>query len=143
MAGQGRVVRLEANLARLGEATAFARDGAREAGIPEARWDHLDLVVEEIFVNIASYAYRGGEPGEVEVSCAAPEPGVLEVELADHGEEYNPLTLREPNLPVSLDERSVGGLGIFLVRQMTDALEYRRENGWNRLRFRISPTPGA
>lgn len=134
-----RVLRLAAEIRCLGQATEFAREGARAAGLPEVRWGQVDLVVEEIFVNIATYAYRGGK-GEVEMQYEA-SPGMLEVELADQGEEYDPLTLREPNLPATLAERAVGGLGIFLVRQMADSVEYRREAGWNRLRFRMEAAP--
>lgn len=133
------MLRLAAEVGALGRATEFAREGAQQAGLPEDRCGQLDLVVEEIFVNIASYAYSG-TTGEVELRYEAT-PGRLEVELADRGEEYDPLTLREPNLPATLEERPVGGLGIFLVRQMADSLEYRREDGWNRLRFRMEAAP--
>jgi serine/threonine-protein kinase RsbW len=132
-----------ADLASLESATEFARGGAAAAGLPENCWGHLDLVVEEIFVNVVRYAYSAGTPGVVEVTYCVPRPGLLSVEIADQGAEYNPLTLREPNLPGSLKERSVGGLGVFLVRQLTESLDYRREGGWNRLRFGISAVSTA
>jgi serine/threonine-protein kinase RsbW len=121
----------------------FALEGARAAGLPERRWEHVALVVEELFVNISSYAYAEGQRGEVEIRCETPERGVLSVEVADRGTEYNPLTRLEPNLPARLEDRAVGGLGIFLVRQLTDALEYQRDDGWNRIRFRMKAMPGA
>jgi len=121
----------------------FALEGARAAGLPEQRWEQVALVVEEIFVNISSYAYAEGQRGDVEIRCETPERGVLCVEVADRGAEYNPLTRLEPNLPARIEDRSVGGLGIFLVRQLTDALEYRRDDGWNRLRFRVKAMPGG
>jgi serine/threonine-protein kinase RsbW len=132
-----------ADLASLESATEFARTGAAAAGLPEDCWSRLDLVVEEIFVNVVRYAYSQGTPGVVEVTYCVPSPGLLSVEIADQGAEYNPLTLREPNLPGSLKERSVGGLGVFLVRQLTESLDYRRDGGWNRLRFGISAVSGA
>jgi len=132
-----------ADLASLESATEFARGGAAAAGLPENCWGHLDLVVEEIFVNVVRCAYSAGTPGVVEVTYCVPRPGLLSVEIADQGAEYNPLTLREPNLPGSLKQRSVGGLGVFLVRQLTESLDYRREGGWNRLRFGISAVSTA
>src|SRR5258706_2881371 len=93
---------LAADLASLESATEFARSGAVAAGLPEDCWSHLDLVVEEIFVNVVRYAYSPGAPGVVEVTYSIPSPGLLSVEIADQGAEYNPLTLREPNLPGSL-----------------------------------------
>jgi len=134
---------LAADLASLESAIEFARCGAVAAGLPEDCWDHLDLVVEEIFVNVVRYAYSGGTAGVVELTYCVPKPGLLSVEIADQGAEYNPLTLREPNLPGSLKERSVGGLGVFLVRQLTESLDYRRDGGWNRLRFGISAVSAA
>ncbi len=131
-------VSLAADLGSLGSAIEFARCGAVAAGLPEDCWGHLDLVVEEIFVNVVRYAYSAGTRGVVELTYSIPKPGLLNVEIADQGAEYNPLTLREPNLPDSLNERSVGGLGVFLVRQLTESLDYRRDGEWNRLRFGIS-----
>lgn len=136
-------LRLAADLASLESATEFARLGAVAAGLPEDCWGHLDLVVEEIFVNVVRYAYSPGANGIVELSYCVPQTGLLSVEIADQGAEYNPLTLREPNLPGALKERSVGGLGVFLVRRLTESLDYRRDGGWNRLRFGISAVSTA
>ena len=131
-------LRVTAELRSLAPAIEFARQGAKAAGLPESCWGHLDLVVEEIFVNVALYAYDKDAIGAVEIRYWVPESGLLSVEIADQGSEYDPLTLREPNLPVSLEERSVGGLGVFLVRQLTESLAYQRVGDWNRLRFGIS-----
>jgi serine/threonine-protein kinase RsbW len=136
-------LRLAADLASLDSATEFARGGAVAAGLSEDCWGHLDLVVEEIFVNVVRYAYSPEATGVVELTYCVPKPGLLSVEIADQGAEYNPLTLREPNLPGSLNERSVGGLGVFLVRQLTESVDYRRDGGWNRLRFGISAVSTA
>ena len=135
--------RLAADLASLGEATEFALEGARAAGLPEECCEQVALVVEEIFVNVSTYAYPQGQTGDVEIRCDTAQQGVLYVEVSDRGVEYNPLMRQEPNLTARLEERAVGGLGIFLVRRMTDALEYRRDDGWNRLSFRMNASPGG
>jgi len=134
---------LVAELASLESATEFARCGAVAAGLPEDCWGHLDLVVEEIFVNVVRYAYNPGTAGVVELTYSVPRPGLLSIEIADRGAEYDPMTLREPNLSCALNERSVGGMGVFLVRQLTESLDYRRDGGWNRLRFGISAASAA
>jgi len=133
-----RVRRLAADLRSLSQATEFALEGARAAGLPAERMEHVALMVEEIFVNIASYAYAEGQSGIVEIRCETPEQGVLCVEVADRGAEFNPLTLPEPDLPPAIERRAVGGLGMFLVRRLADVLEYQRDDGWNRLRLRIT-----
>jgi anti-sigma regulatory factor (Ser/Thr protein kinase) len=123
--------------------TEFARLGARAAGLPEACWEQLDLVIEEIFVNVVRHAYAGGAAGPAEVSYHVPRPGLLSVEISDQGPAYNPLTRREPKLPPTLDERQIGGLGVFLVRRLTESVEYQRDGDWNRLRFGISGSSAA
>lgn len=126
------VLRLAAEEEGLGRATAFLRAGGEAAGLPEERLGELDLVVEELFVNVARYS--GAGVVELRYTSA---PGVLETEIADDGQAFDPLTRAKPELDLPLEKRPVGGLGIFLVRQMTRELTYERDAGWNRVRFTI------
>lgn len=137
MAGAPEVLRIAAEQSALGEVTEFVRAGGRDAGFSAERLDELDLIVEELFVNVARYAYRGGGSGVVELRYAVPGDGLLRVEIADQGAAYDPLQLAEPDLTAKLAERKVGGLGVFLVRRYANALRYRRDDGWNRLEFEM------
>lgn len=116
----------------------FVREGAREARLPESRLDELDLVVEEIFMNIARHAYPKNSPGVVNINYSVPGPGELAVEFSDQGIKFNPLTAAPPDLALELPERPVGGLGVFLLRAFADSLNYRHERGSNLLTFGIS-----
>jgi serine/threonine-protein kinase RsbW len=118
----------------------FVRVGAEAVGLESADMDKLDLVLEEILVNIARYAYDGGV-GEIEVAYSR-QAGSLQVEVADSGRSFNPLEAAPPDLTLGLADRPVGGLGVLLVRQIVAALSYRREDGQNRLSFRF-PGPGC
>ena len=126
------LLRLAAEEGLLAQATAFLRTGGAAAGLPEGRLGELDLVVEELFVNVARYSGAAA----VEVRCT-PGAGVLEAEIADNGRPFDPLTRAEPDLDIPLEKRQAGGLGIFLVRRMTRAISYERDAGWNRVRFTI------
>jgi anti-sigma regulatory factor (Ser/Thr protein kinase) len=137
MAGASEVLRIAAESSALERVRAFVRSGGRAAGFSAERLDELDLVVEELFVNVTRYAYQEGGSGVVEFRYSLPAEGLLWVEIADQGRAYNPLTLADPDLSGSLAERSVGGLGVFLVRQFAQALSYRRDEGWNRLQFEM------
>jgi anti-sigma regulatory factor (Ser/Thr protein kinase) len=128
------VLRIEADEAGLPRAMAFVRGGGEEAGLPVERLGELDLVVEELFVNVARYAGAG----TVELRYTVPEAGVVEVELADDGRAFDPLARAEPDLELPLEARPVGGLGIFLVRRLTQSLRYCRDGGWNRILFRVA-----
>lgn len=100
--------------------------------------DELDLLVEEIFMNIARHAYPEDVDGIVSVMYSVPAPGKLTVEFGDQGMEFNPLAASAPDLSPDLAQRRDGGLGVFLVKEFADSLSYRREHGWNRLTFGIS-----
>jgi serine/threonine-protein kinase RsbW len=116
----------------------FVRAGALEASLPEARIGELDLLIEEIFMNVCKHAFPDGDAGTVAVTYSVPEPGELNVEVADQGVEFNPLTAPAPDLTLNLDRMPIGGLGVFLVKAFATSLTYRRESGWNRLMFGIS-----
>ncbi len=126
------LLRLAAEEGGLARATAFLRTGGAAAGLAEGRLGELDLVLEELFVNVARYSGAGA----VEIRYTVG-PGVLEAEIADDGQAFDPLTRAEPELDLPLEKRPVGGLGIFLVRQMTRTLTYERDAEWNRVRFTI------
>jgi serine/threonine-protein kinase RsbW len=132
---------ISAAVESLGVVTRFVREGAREASLPEARMDELDLLVEEIFMNIARHAYPEAAPGVVSVAYSVPAPGELVVEFGDRGVAFDPLTVSPPELASNLAQRRVGGLGVFLLKELAESLSYRREQGWNHLTFRVSAKP--
>jgi serine/threonine-protein kinase RsbW len=102
---------------------------------------HLNLVLEEVVSNIIRHGYRGREDGEVSLALGfAPE--AITVTVEDQGTPFNPLGLPDPDLTVPLEEREVGGLGVYLVRKLTDELDYRSEGGKNILRMVIRIAPG-
>jgi serine/threonine-protein kinase RsbW len=132
---------LVAKAESLGPATEFVRKGAREANLPESRIGELDLLIEEILMNVARYAYPEGAPGMVTVSYSIPLPGELALEVGDQGVEFDPLTAAPPDLTLDLAQRPIGGLGILLLKSFATSLTYRREQGWNRLRLGIAAKP--
>ena len=120
----------------------FVRGGAEAAGLEAADMDKLDLVLEEILVNIARYAYEAGG-GEVDVAYST-HAGSLLVEVTDRGRSFNPLEAAPPDLALGLADRPVGGLGVLLVKQIVGSLSYRREDGQNTLSFRFpGPHPSS
>jgi len=129
---------LEANTAALHRVVEFVQKGAVEARLPVLRMGELDLLIEEIFMNVCSHAYPGNTPGKVTVTYWVCEPGQLKIEVADQGAEFNPLAAEPPDVTLDLEDRPIGGLGIFLVKALAPSLSYSREDGWNRLTFVIS-----
>ena len=89
----------------------------------------IDVAVEEIYINIAHYAYAPST-GEVEVSCGE-ENGVFTVVFADRGKPFDPLAHADPDITLSADEREIGGLGIFMTKKFMSSVAYRYEDGKN------------
>lgn len=90
----------------------------------------LQLAIEEVVVNVANYAYPAGQVGELTITTHLTETGIV-ITFADRGTPFNPLALSAPDLSLPAEERPIGGLGIFLVRELMDAADYRFENGCN------------
>ncbi len=112
----------------------FVRRGAATAGIAADQLEKLDLVLEEILINVARYAYSPDQ-GTVEVACSGDGAGKLRVEIGDYGRVFNPLEADPPDLSRDQANRPIGGLGVFLVRSMVDSIDYRREGERNVLSF--------
>lgn len=104
---------------------------ARELGLTEDRCNDLELALEETLVNICNYAYPDRE-GTVRVSCKA-EKDFLLVGIEDDGIAFSLVDADGPDLSVELSARTIGGLGVHLVRSLIDDVRYRRENGRNLL----------
>jgi sigma-B regulation protein RsbU (phosphoserine phosphatase) len=92
----------------------------------------LTLVLEEIITNVISYGYDDGLEHQISVRLSLKDPN-MKVEVEDDGRSFNPLEAPPPDMGKPLTEMQVGGLGIHLVREMMDELEYRRENHKNLL----------
>lgn len=88
----------------------------------------VNLIVEEIFVNIVNYSKT-----EFIIVNAEYKKPTLTIEFIDNGIEFNPILKEEPPIPHDIDEAQLGGLGIFLTKEMADELEYSYENNENHL----------
>ncbi|MBR4362958.1 MAG: ATP-binding protein [Ruminococcus sp.] len=91
----------------------------------------IDLAVEEIFVNIANYAYDPETgPATVRVDVA-PDGTVVTITFVDNGVPYDPLAKADPDITLPAEQREIGGLGIFLVKKNMDDVSYEYVNGSN------------
>ena len=93
----------------------------------------IDIAVEEIFVNIALYAYPQ-HIGEAVIETETAEDGsFLVITFRDEGLPYDPLNKEEPDVTLPIGARPIGGLGIYLVKRLMDKVSYRYEDGQNML----------
>ena len=89
----------------------------------------INICLEETYVNIASYAYSD-KTGTADISIDKNDSEII-LKFEDSGIEYNPLQKEDPDITLSLDERPIGGLGIFMVKEMSKNIEYKREGNKN------------
>ena len=125
-----------AEVDRLDEINAFI-DQALEpyACSPKAQME-IALAVEEIFVNIANYAYTP-QKGQAEIVVDVwGDPPMLTVGFLDWGKPFNPLDKPDADTTLSAEERGIGGLGIYLVKNLMDDVSYVHEDGKNILTIR-------
>jgi anti-sigma regulatory factor (Ser/Thr protein kinase) len=120
--------------AQLSVLTEFLREFGSAAALAPTQVGHLELALEEIFLNIVMH---GSEPGivpQVEVSLKLGTDAVT-MTVEDDGPQFDPLSLPPPDVTASLADRKVGGLGVFFVRQIMDTVSYERIAGRNQLRM--------
>ena len=95
----------------------------------------LFIAVEELFVNIASYAYYPAE-GDAEIDIDTDnENNIVYITFIDSGKPYNPLEREDPDVTLSAKERKIGGLGIYMVKKSMDDMSYEYKNGCNILKI--------
>ncbi len=125
----GKSVKLKAENENLGKAIDFVRDCIKDSGCSEKFMRQTELFVEEIFVNVAHYAYTP-DTGDVEISVEVFADKIT-VTFTDEGKKYNPLEKPDPDLTVPADKREIGGLGIYMTKKLSDEMEYDYKDGKN------------
>ncbi|MBR2490156.1 MAG: ATP-binding protein [Ruminiclostridium sp.] len=125
------VITVPAEAAMLERVDALIQEKLETIHCPIRTQMQVKLAVEEIFINIASYAYPS-EVGQVEVGVDIDgDPPVVTIRFVDQGCPFDPLEKPDPDVTLGLQEREPGGLGILLVKKFMDQVGYVYENGRN------------
>ncbi len=127
---------LPADVTLLPQVLDFMTQGLEALSCPPNLQISILIGVEEIFVNIAHYAYPPEDGiATIEFSHDNATPPTITCTFRDNGIPYNPLERATPDISLSIEDRPIGGLGIFMVQLMADTIHYRHENGENILTF--------
>lgn len=108
----------------------FIDEVCEEASLDMATAMQVNLAIEEAVVNVMDYAYPSGTEGEVVVETKI-ENGKLQFVITDHGVAFDPTAKAEVDTTLPAEERSIGGLGIHLIRKIMDDVKYERVNDMN------------
>ena len=134
--GYMKELTLEATVPNIPLVTDFVDAELEALGCPPKAQIQIDIAIDELFGNIAQYAYdplTGPATVRVEVEK---DPLAVIITFIDHGKPYDPLAGKDPDITLSAEDREVGGLGVFLVKKTMDDVSYEYKNGQNILKVR-------
>lgn len=122
---------VDATVENITQVTAFVDEQLEELGCPVKAQMQIDIAIDELFGNIALYAYHP-EAGSVTVRVeVTEEPLAVIIAFIDNGKPYDPLANQNPDTALSAEEREIGGLGIFMVKKSMDEVSYHYKDGQN------------
>jgi len=122
-------LKITALVSTLDDVLSFVDGPLEERSVSMKNITTINIATEEIYVNIAQYAYKN-EGGEAIISLRI-EGNKATIELTDWGAPYNPLAKQDPDVSLSVQDRPIGGLGIYMVKETMDEVTYRYENDSN------------
>lgn len=124
------MLKIAATLENLPAMLSAIRQFAADHQVISEKSDEIEVSAEEILVNIINYAYPDTS-GDIEIDCQITPEKKLIMTITDWGVPFDPRTLPDPDIDLPLEEREKGGLGIWIVRNLTEELDYHRENEKN------------
>ena len=127
---------VDATIENVAAVTAFVDEQLEQIGCPIKTQMQVDIAIDELFGNIAHYAYNpevGAATVRVEVS---EDPLAVVITFIDNGVPYDPLAKADPDITLSAEEREIGGLGIYMVKRSMDDVSYEYKDGKNILRIK-------
>lgn len=131
-----RELEMEASCEKLDVLLTSLRTDMEQKGCPADKQTSLEICAEEIFVNIASYAY-GQTTGKVHITEEVTDSSIM-LCFQDQGIPYDPLSKEDPDITLSAQERQIGGLGIYMVKNMMDDVSYEYKDGYNCLTMKMT-----
>lgn len=117
---------------RLEQISKFIEQAGLTAGLDDTAVCRCQLAVDEACTNIIEHAYEGEGRGSIDIVCDLG-AGELTITIADQGKPFDPNSVPEPQLGAQLDDMQVGGLGLYFMRQVMDAVEFSYQDGSNKL----------
>lgn len=127
---------IPATVENIEKVTDFVNEQLDNIDCPPKAKMQIDIAIDELFGNIAHYAYNPETgPATVRVEVTD-EPISVVITFIDHGVPYDPLKKDDPDITQSAEDREIGGLGIFMVKKTMDEITYEYKDGQNILRIR-------
>jgi anti-sigma regulatory factor (Ser/Thr protein kinase) len=127
-------IRLANGLADIEKLSSVLEHFFNQQGLDIQVKNQVNLVLEELYTNTVNYGFAGVADGYVEISILN-RGSHLDIVYQDNGIAYDPLQQDDPELTLNIEDRPIGGLGVFFVKTLTDHVEYLRKDGFNVLKM--------
>jgi len=125
-----KTIRIQNDQVELDTIAAFVEEIDELWNIGAKAASEINLMLEELFVNSVSYAYAENETGAIEIKFSR-SPGLLTIQYSDDGAPFDPLTIKDADTSADIMHRQIGGLGMHLIKKLSDSVEYKRLNNSN------------
>ena len=123
---------IPAQVDKVNDGMAEIIDVLKNAGVDHKIVYKIEVALEELLVNVASYAYPPDVDGQITIEYEVTDsPKMITISIIDEGKEFDPLKRQNPDTTLSAEERDIGGLGIFIVKNVVDSIEYHRKDNKN------------
>lgn len=131
--------KLPAKIEHLHDVLDFIAEIPKQHDINEDKIRNMQIAIEEVFVNICNHAYDEDNQG-INIRCYITDDDLFCIEITDWGKPFNILNSKDPDIKKDIDDRDIGGLGIWLVKNLSDRITYKRIEDKNILEigFRLS-----
>ncbi|MCI8298968.1 MAG: ATP-binding protein [Lachnospiraceae bacterium] len=127
---------IDATVENIEKVTMFVDEQLAQMNCPLKAQMQIDIAIDELFGNIAHYAYNPETgPATVRIDVLQ-DPLSVVVTFIDNGKAYDPLAREDPNVALTAEEREIGGLGIYMVKKCMDEISYEYKEGKNILRIK-------
>ena len=124
-------IKVEAKVENLAAVNDFVAEQLDEVGCSMGVSMQLEIAIEELFTNICYYAYGDGSGDAVIRTELESDPAAITITFVDSGKPYDPLAKEDPDITLGVEERPIGGLGIFMVKKTMDDMRYEYLDGQN------------
>ena len=122
---------VKATVENIEKVTDFINAELEELECPMKAMVQIDVAIDELFSNIARFAYDNGTGSATVTFEVSENPLAAKITFIDNGKPFNPLERDDPDITLSAEERSIGGLGIFMVKKTMNSMNYEFKNGQN------------
>ena len=131
-------IKIPAAVDQIDIVTDFVNEELEKLSCPIKSQMQIDVAIDELFGNIAKYAYHPGEGDAVVRVESDDETLSVTITFIDSGKPFDPLNKADPDVTLSAEERGIGGLGIYVVKKTMDGVEYEYKDGKNILKIKKS-----